>query len=54
LLLSFTAAATQGCGSSTSALPNVGGTPRGTYTVSVTGSSPNGASATTSISLTVQ
>jgi hypothetical protein len=54
LLLSLTVAATQGCGSSNSALPNVGGTARGTYTVTITGSGPNGMTAATTISLTVQ
>jgi hypothetical protein len=54
VVVAFAAVATQGCGSSNSALPNVGGTPRGTYTVSITGSGPNGTSATTAISLTVQ
>jgi hypothetical protein len=54
VLLTLTVAATQGCGSSNNALPNVGGTARGVYTVSITGSGPNGVTATTTISLTVQ
>jgi hypothetical protein len=54
LVLSLTAVATQGCGSSNSSLPNVGGTVRGTYTVSITGSGPNGTTTATTIALTVQ
>jgi hypothetical protein len=54
LLLSFTLAATQGCSGSNNALPNVGGTARGTYTVTITGSGPNGVAAATTISLNVQ
>jgi hypothetical protein len=54
VLLSLTVAATQGCSTSNRALPNVGGTARGTYTVLITGSTPNGATAATTISLTVQ
>jgi hypothetical protein len=54
VLLSIAAAATIGCSTSNSALPNVGGTARGTYTVSITGSGPNGTTATTTISLSVQ
>ncbi len=54
LLLSLTLVATQGCGGSNSALPNVGGTARGVYTVTITGSGPNGVTAATTISLTVK
>jgi hypothetical protein len=54
VLLTLAVAATQGCGTSNHALPNVGGTARGTYTVSITGAGANGTTATTTISLTVQ
>jgi hypothetical protein len=54
VLLSLAVATTQGCSTSNSASPNVGGTARGTYNVSITGSGANGTTATTTISLTVQ
>jgi hypothetical protein len=54
MVLSLAVAATQGCSTSNTALPNVGGTARGTYTVSITGSGSKGTTATTTISLTVK